>query len=98
MYIHRVPSVHGRIDVRTRAQRHQHAHKAWTDQMPALVEAYLAWKHNVPSDDGNTAAPYIFHVDIVGIAGKPILFKIYHPWLLTHVTRFQMRCRYSTTS
>ncbi|KAG1764941.1 hypothetical protein EDD22DRAFT_951401 [Suillus occidentalis] len=36
--------------------------------MPALVEAYLAWKHNVPSDDDNTAAPYVFHVNIVRIA------------------------------
>ncbi|KAG1726792.1 uncharacterized protein EDB91DRAFT_1239604 [Suillus paluster] len=40
--------------------------------MPALVDAYLVWKHNAPSDDGNTVAPNIFHVDIVGIAGQQL--------------------------
>ncbi|KAG1882375.1 hypothetical protein F4604DRAFT_1921540 [Suillus subluteus] len=64
----RQPGVYRRVDVRTRAQRHQRAYNAWKDQMPTLVDAYLAWKHNAPSDDGNTVAPNIFHVDIVGIA------------------------------
>ncbi|KAG1885509.1 hypothetical protein F4604DRAFT_1918207 [Suillus subluteus] len=64
----RQPGVYRRVDVRTRAQRHQRAYNAWKDQMPTLVDAYLAWKHNAPSDDGNTVVPNIFHVDIVGIA------------------------------
>ncbi|KAG2364868.1 hypothetical protein BDR07DRAFT_1482032 [Suillus spraguei] len=30
-------------------QHHQHTHAAWKEQMPILVDAYLAWKHEAPA-------------------------------------------------
>ncbi|KAG2069874.1 hypothetical protein BDR04DRAFT_1118812 [Suillus decipiens] len=64
------PCVCRRIDVQTRTQRHQHANAMWKEQMPILVNGYLAWRHGVPTIDDNTMVSNIFHVDVVGISGE----------------------------
>ncbi|KAG1720908.1 uncharacterized protein EDB91DRAFT_1088656 [Suillus paluster] len=66
----REPPIRGRIDVRTRTKRRQHANAAWKEQMPTLVDGYLAWRHEAPTDEDNTIASNMFHVDVVGISGK----------------------------
>ncbi|KAG1884097.1 hypothetical protein F4604DRAFT_1919926 [Suillus subluteus] len=65
----REPRVRRRIDVRTRTQRRQHANAAWKEQMPILVNSYLAWRHGAPTVDDNAMMSNIFHVDVVGISG-----------------------------
>ncbi|KAG1794530.1 uncharacterized protein HD556DRAFT_1442718 [Suillus plorans] len=63
------PRVRRRIDVRTQTQCRQHANAVWKEQMPILVNGYLAWRHRVPTIDDNTIVSNIFHVDAVGISG-----------------------------
>ncbi|KAG2343823.1 hypothetical protein BDR05DRAFT_999730 [Suillus weaverae] len=46
-----------------------HANAAWKEQMPTLVDGYLAWRHEVPTDKDNTIVSNMFHVDVVGISG-----------------------------
>ncbi|KAG1773753.1 hypothetical protein EV702DRAFT_921350, partial [Suillus placidus] len=54
---------------RSRTQRHQRAHAAWQEQLPALVDDYLAWKHSHLRENPNDPAPHsIFHVTTVGIS------------------------------
>jgi hypothetical protein len=69
-FISRETHIRGRIDVRTRTKRRQHANAAWKEQMPTLVDGYLAWRHEAPTDEDNTIASNMFHVDVVGISGK----------------------------
>ncbi|KAF8126588.1 hypothetical protein EV363DRAFT_1401744 [Boletus edulis] len=56
------PGVH-----RTRLQRNEHVQKAWEDQLPALVDQYLLWRHGtdvaMQVDDG----AHTFHVKSVGV-------------------------------
>ncbi|KAG1820593.1 uncharacterized protein BJ212DRAFT_1297955 [Suillus subaureus] len=48
---------------------HQWAHTAWQEQLPALVDNYLAWKHSHLQEDHNNPAPHsIFHVTAVRIS------------------------------
>ncbi|KAG2028905.1 hypothetical protein BDR03DRAFT_906698 [Suillus americanus] len=67
-FISRETHIRGRIDVRTRTKRRQHANAAWKEQMPTLVDGYLAWRHEAPTDEDNTIASNMFHVDVVGIS------------------------------
>jgi len=68
------PNIRGRHDVRTRRERYQRAHAAWEEQLPALVDSYLTWKHSsaqevqdptVSNHDEDTT----FHVGVVGTTG-----------------------------
>lgn len=70
MYISSQPEICRRVDVRTRKHRHQRAHEAWQEQIPMLVDGYLAWKHHAGSDGGSTINSNVFHVNSVGITGK----------------------------
>ncbi|KAG1887191.1 hypothetical protein F4604DRAFT_1571533, partial [Suillus subluteus] len=52
---------------RTCAQRNLHVHIAWTEQMPALTNAYLHWKYGPESQDLDHSAGHSFSVRSVGI-------------------------------
>lgn len=70
MYISSQPEIRRRVDVRTQKHRHQCAHDAWQEQIPMLVDGYLAWKHHAGSDGDCTVDSNVFHVNSVGIIGK----------------------------
>ncbi|KAG2070969.1 hypothetical protein BDR04DRAFT_1118075 [Suillus decipiens] len=48
-------------------QEPHHANAVWKEQMPILVNGYLAWRHGAPTIDDNTMVSIIFHVDVIGI-------------------------------
>ncbi|KIK80156.1 hypothetical protein PAXRUDRAFT_159404, partial [Paxillus rubicundulus Ve08.2h10] len=58
-------------DNRSHLQCNHHTHQAWQGQMPALVDWYLAWKHNQPADNGDNVEmiteQHTFYVDIIGV-------------------------------
>ncbi|KAG2737755.1 hypothetical protein P692DRAFT_20883222 [Suillus brevipes Sb2] len=58
-----------RQDKRTRTQRNHHANAAWTQQIPALVEAYLRWRHGPENHCHGADEPshHTFSVSGVGI-------------------------------
>ncbi|KAG1788605.1 hypothetical protein EV424DRAFT_1356054 [Suillus variegatus] len=65
----RGPVIYRRHDIRSRTQRQQRAHAAWQEQLPALVDNYLAWKHSCLQEDHGGPAPHsIFHVTAVSIS------------------------------
>ncbi|KAF8438667.1 hypothetical protein L210DRAFT_3403971, partial [Boletus edulis BED1] len=57
-----------RHDRRTRLQRNEHLHKAWEDQLPALVDQYLIWRHgHDPAMQVDEGLCHVFHVDSIGV-------------------------------
>ncbi|KAG2120252.1 hypothetical protein DEU56DRAFT_747007 [Suillus clintonianus] len=56
-----------RQDKRTRTQRNSHANAAWAQQIPALVEAYLRWKHEPEPRCADDPSHHAFSVRGVGI-------------------------------
>jgi hypothetical protein len=99
MSISREPRVRRRIDVRTRTHRRQHANAAWKEQMPILVNSYLAWRHRAPTIDDNTIVSNIFHVDAVGISGEVSFPQYMSPtYAQSHIKRFCTCYHHSTAS
>jgi hypothetical protein len=59
-------------DKRTQAQCNLHAHIAWIEQMPALIDAYLHWKYGPKSHNLDHSAGHSFSVRSVGITGMTL--------------------------
>ncbi|KAJ6620822.1 hypothetical protein B0H10DRAFT_2215803 [Mycena sp. CBHHK59/15] len=57
----------GRGDAQRRATRVQTAVNAWWEQMPRLIEAYLALKRNGPVD--STDEQDTWHIEVIGLEG-----------------------------
>ena len=69
-----------RKDARTRAARNHNINEAWQRQIPALVRAYLEWKHRDRRDGddmmySSTPQCHTFEVTVVGIGNTSI--KLY---------------------
>ncbi|KAG1844073.1 hypothetical protein DFJ58DRAFT_33147 [Suillus subalutaceus] len=47
-------------------QRYQHAHAAWSEQIPLLIEAYMWWAHNM-TETSSDQEGHSFGVAAVGV-------------------------------